>query len=91
MSADPIHHLRKRAYRRGLRVTKRGDTLALHDGETVLWHQNLDTTAIYVQVSDPKRIEAIDRLDPFGWRDTGGDGGGAVVRADPLSNYIRPG
>lgn len=28
-------------------------------------HTNLNTTAIYVQVSDPKRVEAIDRLDPF--------------------------
>jgi hypothetical protein len=25
-------------------------------------HAHLNTTAIYVQVSDPKRVEAIDRL-----------------------------
>jgi integrase/recombinase XerD len=34
--------------------------------QTLLRHANLNTTAIYVQVSDPKRVEAIDRLDPFG-------------------------
>jgi hypothetical protein len=27
---------------------------------------NLQTTAIYVQVAGVKRVEAIDRLDPFG-------------------------
>jgi hypothetical protein len=29
----------------------------------------LQTTAIYVQVADGKRVEAIDRLDPFGPRE----------------------
>jgi integrase len=38
----------------------------LRTAQTLLRHQNLNTTAIYVQVSDPKRVEAIDRLDPFG-------------------------
>jgi integrase/recombinase XerD len=33
--------------------------------QTLMRHANLNTTAIYVQVSDPKRVEAIDRLDPF--------------------------
>jgi hypothetical protein len=31
-----------------------------------LRHSNLQTTAIYVQVADGKRVEAIDRLDPLG-------------------------
>jgi integrase/recombinase XerD len=30
-----------------------------------LRHANPQTTAIYVQVADGKRAEAIDRLDPF--------------------------
>jgi integrase/recombinase XerD len=34
--------------------------------QTLLRHANLNTTAIYAQVSDPKRAVAIDRLDPFG-------------------------
>jgi site-specific recombinase XerD len=34
--------------------------------QTLLRHANLQTTAIYVQVADGKRVEAIDRLDPFG-------------------------
>jgi site-specific recombinase XerD len=38
----------------------------LRTAQTLLRHANLNTTAIYVQVSDPKRVEAIDRLDPFG-------------------------
>jgi integrase/recombinase XerD len=33
-----------------------------------LRHANLNTTAIYIQVCDPKRGEAIDRLDPGIWR-----------------------
>lgn len=37
----------------------------LRTAQTLLRHANLQTTAIYVQVSDPKRAEAIDRLDPF--------------------------
>jgi integrase len=32
--------------------------------QTLLRHANLQTTEIYVAVSDPKRVEAIDRLDP---------------------------
>ena len=31
--------------------------------QTLMRHANLNTTAIYTQVSDPKRVEAIDRLD----------------------------
>jgi hypothetical protein len=27
-------------------------------------HANLNTTAIYVQVSDPTRVDAINRLSP---------------------------
>jgi site-specific recombinase XerD len=38
----------------------------LRTAQTLLRHANLNTTAIYVQVSDPKRVEAIDRLDPYG-------------------------
>jgi site-specific recombinase XerD len=34
--------------------------------QTLLRHANLQTTAIYVQVADEKRAEAIDKLDPFG-------------------------
>jgi hypothetical protein len=30
-----------------------------------LRHANLQTTAIYVQVADGKRVEGIDRLDPL--------------------------
>jgi integrase/recombinase XerD len=36
----------------------------LRTAQTLLCHANLNTTAIYVQVSDPKRAEAINRLDP---------------------------
>jgi hypothetical protein len=32
---------------------------------------NLQTTAIYVQVADGKRVGAIDRLDPFGDNELG--------------------
>jgi integrase/recombinase XerD len=38
----------------------------LRTAQTLLRHANLQTTAIYVQVSDPKRVEAIDRLNPLG-------------------------
>jgi hypothetical protein len=38
---------------------------------TLLPHANLQTTAIYVQVADGKRVEAIDRLDPFGENELG--------------------
>jgi len=37
----------------------------LRTAQTLLRHTNLQTTAIYVQVADVKRAEAIDRLDPF--------------------------
>lgn len=37
----------------------------LRTAQTLLRHANLQTTAIYVQVTDPQRSEAIDRLDPF--------------------------
>ncbi|BBX59774.1 Tyrosine recombinase XerC [Mycobacterium shottsii] len=39
-----------------------GDGADLRTAQTLLRHANLNTTAIYVQVSDPKRAEAIDRL-----------------------------
>ena len=42
------------------------DGADLRTAQTLLRHVNLNTTAIYVQVSDPKRVEAIERLDPFG-------------------------
>jgi integrase/recombinase XerD len=32
----------------------------------VLRHANLQTTPIYIQVADGKRVEAIDQLDPLG-------------------------
>jgi integrase/recombinase XerD len=38
----------------------------LRTAQTLLRHTNLQTTAIYVQVADERRAEAIDRLDPFG-------------------------
>jgi hypothetical protein len=38
----------------------------LRTAQTLLRSANLQTTAIYVQVADGKRVEAIDRLDPFG-------------------------
>jgi integrase/recombinase XerD len=34
----------------------------LRTAQTLLRHSNLQTTAIYVAVADPKRVEAIDRL-----------------------------
>ncbi len=40
------------------------DGTDLRTVQTLLRHANLNTTAIYTQVSDPKRVEAIDRLDP---------------------------
>ena len=43
-----------------------GERRRLHTAQTLLRHANLNTTAIYVQVVDGKRVEAIDRLDPFG-------------------------
>jgi integrase len=42
------------------------DGTDLRTAQTLLRHANLNTTAIYVQVSDPKRVEAIDRLNPYG-------------------------
>ncbi|MGA9490598.1 MAG: tyrosine-type recombinase/integrase, partial [Mycobacterium sp.] len=38
----------------------------LRTAQILLRHCNLQTTAIYVSVTDVKRVEAIDRLDPFG-------------------------
>jgi hypothetical protein len=38
----------------------------LRTAQTLLRDTDLNTTAIYVQVADIKRAEAIDRLDPFG-------------------------
>lgn len=43
-----------------------GDGADLRTAQTLLRHSNLNTTALYVQVHDEKRVEAIDRLDPFG-------------------------
>ncbi len=43
-----------------------GDGADLRTAQTLLRHQNLNTTAIYVAVRDEKRVEAIDRLNPFG-------------------------
>lgn len=40
--------------------------LAMPTTQTLMRHAQLNTTAIYVQVSNPKHAEAIDRLDPFG-------------------------
>lgn len=40
------------------------DGTDLRTAQTLLRHANLNTTAIYVAVSDPKRLEAIDRLYP---------------------------
>jgi site-specific recombinase XerD len=37
----------------------------LRTAQTLLRHANLQTTAIYVQVADERRVEAIDRLNPF--------------------------
>lgn len=38
----------------------------LRTAQTLLRHENLASTAIYVEVNDEKRVEAIDRLDLFG-------------------------
>jgi hypothetical protein len=40
----------------------------LRTAQTLLRHANLQTTAMYIQVADGRRVEAIDRLDPFGPR-----------------------
>jgi integrase/recombinase XerD len=45
-----------------------GDGADLRTAQTLLRHANLNTTAIYVQVHDVKRVEAIDRLDPWAGR-----------------------
>jgi site-specific recombinase XerD len=37
----------------------------LRTAHTLPQHANLNTTAIYTQVSAGKRVEAIDQLDPF--------------------------
>jgi site-specific recombinase XerD len=52
----------------------------LSTAQTLLRHANLNTTAIYVQVSDPKHVEAIDRLDPLGWRCLSTSGAAAACR-----------
>jgi integrase/recombinase XerD len=41
------------------------DGTDLRTAQTLLRHVNLNTTAIYVQVSDVRRTEAIDRLNPL--------------------------
>lgn len=47
------------------------DGTDLRTVQTLLRHANLNTTAIYTQVSDPKRVEAIDRLtDRLALRET---------------------
>ena len=38
----------------------------LGTAQTLLRHSNLASTAIYPQVVDETRVEAIDRLDPLG-------------------------
>jgi len=38
----------------------------LRTTQTLMRHANLASTAIYIQVADGKRGEAIDRLDPYG-------------------------
>lgn len=37
----------------------------LRTAQTLLRHENLASTAIYTEVSDERRVDAIDRLDPF--------------------------
>jgi integrase/recombinase XerD len=44
------------------------DGTDLRTAQTLLRHANLNTTAVYTQVCDGKRVEAIDRLDPGIWR-----------------------
>lgn len=39
----------------------------LRTAQTLLRHENLASTAIYVEVNDERRVDAIDRLDPFRW------------------------
>jgi hypothetical protein len=51
----------------GRHRTDAGAGLA-HHAQTLLRHANLQTTAIYIQVADGKRVEAIDRLAPFASR-----------------------
>jgi site-specific recombinase XerD len=59
------------------------DVADLRTAQTLLRHANLNTTAVYVQVSDPKRVEAIDRLDPFGSSSTrSGHLGTEIAAAD---------
>jgi site-specific recombinase XerD len=43
-----------------------GDGADLRTAQTLLRHTSLNTTAAYVAVHDEKRIEAVNRLDPFG-------------------------
>jgi site-specific recombinase XerD len=42
------------------------DGTDLRTAQTLLRHVNLNATAIYVQVSDERRTEAIDRLNTVG-------------------------
>jgi hypothetical protein len=44
-------------------MSPRGD---LRTAQTLRRRANLHTTAIYFQVADGKRVEAIDQLDPLG-------------------------
>lgn len=37
----------------------------LRTAQTLLRHQSLQTTALYVAVADQRRVDAVDRLDPF--------------------------
>lgn len=48
----------------GTALVNRGTDL--RTTQTLMRHAQLNTTAIYVQVSNPKHAEAIGRLDPFG-------------------------
>jgi integrase/recombinase XerD len=62
-SPSIAHHVRRRSeVRHWFGSTLVGDGADLRTAQTLLRHANLNTTAIYVQVSDPKRVEAIDRL-----------------------------
>ena len=40
----------------------------------VSWLRESQATAIYLQVFDGKRVEAIDRLDPFSYSSVGESG-----------------
>jgi site-specific recombinase XerD len=42
------------------------DGADLRTAQSLLRHSNLQTTAVYVEVADERRGEAIHRLDPFG-------------------------